>query len=144
MTHDACAGCARRGLPLAAAIYGILATALIAGGLLLAPVTMSSHRLLGAIVLLALWYGALALLVGTRAIAHPVAVPDAQRRECKVASRESTCHRRDRIRLTVHLGLTRLGLIDHLQHSAPLQGPGAQTLQRLIRALEWEDRDGWT
>jgi hypothetical protein len=61
---------ARRGLPLAAAIYGILATALIAGGLLLAPVAMSGHLLLGAIVLLALWYGALALLVGTRAIAH--------------------------------------------------------------------------
>ena len=56
--------------PLAAAIYGILATALIAGGLLLAPVAMNGHLLLGAIVLLALWYGALALLIGTRAIAH--------------------------------------------------------------------------
>ena len=38
---------ARRGLPLAAAIYGILATALIAGGLLAAPVPMSGHLLLG-------------------------------------------------------------------------------------------------
>jgi hypothetical protein len=61
---------ARRGLRLAMAVYGILATALLVSGLLFAPVAMSAHVLLGAIVLLALWYAALALLVGTRTIAR--------------------------------------------------------------------------
>ncbi len=46
MLHWSIAIAARRGLPLGAAIYGILATALIAGGLLLAPVAMSGHLLL--------------------------------------------------------------------------------------------------
>jgi hypothetical protein len=60
---------ARRGLRLATAVCGVLAAALLAAGLLFAPAAMTPHVVLGAIVLLALWYGALALLVGTRALA---------------------------------------------------------------------------
>jgi hypothetical protein len=59
----------RPGLRLAMAVYGVLATALLVCGLLLAPAGLSGHVLLGAIVLLALWYAALALLIATRAIA---------------------------------------------------------------------------
>lgn len=61
---------ARRGLRLAAAVYGIVAGMLVVGGVLFAPSAMSQHVLLGAIVLLAVWYAALALLVGTGAITH--------------------------------------------------------------------------
>jgi len=59
----------RRGLRLAMAVYGVLAAALLVCGLLFAPAALSGHVLLGAAVLLALWYAALALLIGTRAIA---------------------------------------------------------------------------
>jgi len=59
----------RPGLRLAMAVYGALAAALLVCGLLLAPAALSGHVLLGAVVLLALWYAALALLIGTRAIA---------------------------------------------------------------------------
>ncbi|MDE2136826.1 MAG: hypothetical protein KGJ68_05270 [Gammaproteobacteria bacterium] len=62
---------ARRGLRLAMAICGILAALLLFGAILLAPPAMSGHVLLGAIVVLALWYAALALLVGARAIPGP-------------------------------------------------------------------------
>jgi hypothetical protein len=62
---------ARRGLRLATAVYGVLAAALLVSGLLFAPAALTGHVLLGAIVLLALWYAALALLIGTGAIAHP-------------------------------------------------------------------------
>jgi hypothetical protein len=51
------------------AVYGVLAAALLVCGLLFAPAALSGHVLLGAAVLLALWYAALALLIGTRAIA---------------------------------------------------------------------------
>jgi hypothetical protein len=65
---------ARRGLRLAAAVYGVLAGVLVIGGVLFAPAAMSQHVLLGVILLLAVWYAALALLVGTRAIARdPIA-----------------------------------------------------------------------
>jgi hypothetical protein len=60
-----------QGLRLALAVYAVLAAALLVCGLLFAPATLTAHVLLGAIVLLALWYAALALLLGIRAIAHP-------------------------------------------------------------------------
>jgi hypothetical protein len=60
---------ARRGLRLGTAVYGILAAALLVSGLQFAPAAMTGYVVLGAIVLLALWYGALALLIGTRTIA---------------------------------------------------------------------------
>ncbi len=59
---------ARQGLRLAMAVYGILAAVLLFCGVLFAPAALSEHVLLVAIVLLALWYGALALLIGTRRI----------------------------------------------------------------------------
>jgi hypothetical protein len=62
---------ARQGLRLAMAVYGTFAAVLLFCGVLFAPAALSEHVLLGAIVLLALWYGALALLVGTRRITDP-------------------------------------------------------------------------
>jgi hypothetical protein len=59
---------ARRGLRLAVALYGTLAAALLVAGLAFEPAAMTAHVILGAVVLTALWYGALALLLGTRTI----------------------------------------------------------------------------
>ena len=59
----------RQRLRLAVAVYGALAATLLVCGLLFAPAARSGHVLLGAIVLLALWYAALALLIASRAIA---------------------------------------------------------------------------